>query len=136
MRTLRPALVFATTAVLGLSLAGCSTVSGIFGGGSEKLDPEDSPLTEYMSALYGGDLSPEALEDQATAQQTLMEESIAACMQEEGFEYIPQVDGAFAVFGSDVEWEPDEREWVEKYGYGPPTAANSRRTRPISMRPA
>lgn len=120
MRTLRPLAILATTAALGLTLSGCGAISGIFGGGGgEKLSYEDSPLNEYMSALYGGDLSPEAMQDEAEAQQVLMEESIAACMQAEGFEYIPLTgDNSGMSFDSGMEWEPDEREWVEKYGYG------------------
>jgi len=122
MRTLRPITILATTAVLGLTLSGCGAISNIFGGGEkEQLSYEDSPLNEYMSALYGGDVSPEDMQDEAEAQNVLVEEATAACMQEQGFEYIPLTgENSNVWYGSDDgnEWEPDKREWVEKYGYG------------------
>jgi len=119
MRKLRPITILATTAVVGLALTGCSAVTGLFGGGEEKLSESDSPLNEYFSALYDGDVSPEDMQSEADAQQVQMEEAIAACMQAEGFEYIPDVGtGSGVVFGTDEEWDPDKREWVEKYGYG------------------
>jgi hypothetical protein len=119
MRTLRPITILATAAVLGLSLTGCSAISGIFGGEQEKLSYEDSPLNEYFSALYGGDMSPEDMQSEADAQQLQIEEAIAACMQAEGFEYIPATDAnSGVIFSEGEEWEPEKREWVEKYGYG------------------
>lgn len=119
MRTLRPITILATTAVVGLALTGCSVVTGLFGGGEDKLSESDSPLAEYLSVLYDGDVSPEDLQSEADAQQVQMEEAIAACMQAEGFEYIPDVGtGSGVSFSVGEDWNPDDKAWVEKYGYG------------------
>lgn len=95
-------------------LAGCGT-----GGGGE-LTYDDSPLNEYMSAMWGGNLSPEEQEAQWAEQNRLREEAIAECMTDEGFEYIP-VDSSGGIIITDEEddpWKPDDRDWVAQYGYG------------------
>jgi hypothetical protein len=103
----------AALAVLALLLTGC--------GGSDD-DPaaaeQDSPLTEYMNALYGGDLSPEQQEQQFAEQQERQEELVARCMQEQGFEYTPDTQSSWISSGDGSEWQPDDREWVSQYGYG------------------
>ena len=113
MRSTGPLAAFAATA-LALTLTGCS---GLGGGG--ELTYEDSPLNKYLSAAYGGDLSPEEQQKQMDEQNREREELMAQCMAEEGFEYKPNLDnGGVIMSGEDVEWEPDKKEWVEKYGYG------------------
>lgn len=112
MRSTGPLAVLATTA-LALTLAGCS------GPGGGELSYEDSPLNEYLSAAYGGDLSPEEQQKQMDEQNREREELMAQCMAEEGFEYTPNLDnGGVVMSGEDIEWEPEKKEWVEKYGYG------------------
>src|SRR5690606_29006782 len=55
----------------------------------------------------------------------MMQEFIAACMKDEGFEYYPVIHDAGISFplpipdeGAENLWEPDKREWVAEYGYG------------------
>lgn len=103
----------AGTAALALVLTGCA-------GAGDKLSYEDSPLSEYFAAAYGGDLSPEEQEKQFQERQRKQEELMAKCMAKEGFEYKPNIQDTAGLFtdGEDNVWEPDKKEWVEKYGYG------------------
>jgi len=88
-------------------LAGCAGATD-----APKLDPEKSPLTEYWSALYG-----DFDEDDYAAQSKEQEELIAACMSDEGFEYIPVDQSQYMSFdGDDV--DRDTEEWVAEHGYG------------------
>ncbi len=54
------------------------------------------------------------------AEQNQIEEVIAACMREEGFEYQPVDQSQFMMFGGPGEGELPwfSPEWVEKYGFG------------------
>ncbi|KNC18943.1 hypothetical protein AC792_09620 [Arthrobacter sp. RIT-PI-e] len=108
---LSPSLTAVLCASLGgsLLLAGCAS-------SEETTTAEESPLTQYFSAAYGGDLSPEEQEEQFREDNREREELVAQCMTEEGFEYIPNVQNASFMSGG--EWEPDSREWVAQYGYG------------------
>jgi len=93
-----------------LALSACSLLPG--GGGGEKLDPEKSPLSEYMSAFYG-----EQDEEFYAAQAKEVEELVASCMNDQGFEYIPVDQTQYTSF----DWDPNEREteeWVAANGYG------------------
>lgn len=105
----RPILA-ATFGGIFLLLAGCS--------GPAESEQKGTPLTPYMNAVYGGDLSEE--EQQATfdEQNSKREELTAACMTDEGFEYIPNTASSSIAFSSGDEWKPDDREWVSQYGYG------------------
>jgi hypothetical protein len=105
-------------AALALLLAGCSGSEGDDTGSSAGAEQE-SPLSKYLNAAYGGDLSPEAQEEKFAEEQRQQEELVAQCMQDEGFEYTPATDtGAVYSSGGDDEWKPDDREWVAQYGYG------------------
>ena len=93
-----------------LTLSACSLLPG--GGGGEKLDPTKSPLSEYMSAFYG-----EQDEDFYAQQAKEVEELVASCMNDQGFEYIPVDQTQYTSF----DWDPNEREteeWVAANGYG------------------
>lgn len=120
VRTLVAAIAAAT-----LTLTGCGAV-GLTGDG--KLDYEDSPLAKYLSVLYsygpGPDATAQEQQEFWNEQQRKTEELVAQCMTKEGFEYVPNTNNGGVVFSSDGDdmWRPDDREWVEKYGYG---AANS-----------
>ncbi|WP_194765575.1 hypothetical protein [Microbacterium sp. UFMG61] len=112
MRTTGPLAALAATALV-FTLAGCS------GATDGELTYEDSPLNEYLSAAYGGDLSPEEQQKQFEERQLKTEELMAECMAEEGFEYTPNTQNGGMVFSDDeVEWEPEKKDWVAKYGYG------------------
>jgi hypothetical protein len=111
----RPRLVPVGIAVLAVSLvlSGCS--GGSDGESSSELKAEESPLSEYLAAVYGSQD-----QDDFAQQQKEAEELTAACMAEEGFEYIP-VD-----YSSQYEDMPEPEdiedtnteEWVTENGYG------------------
>ena len=113
------ALIAAAT----IALTGCA---GDAGGGDGKLDYEDSPLSKYLSAIYGGGLSPDATPEEQqqyyNEQQRKIEELVATCMTEQGFEYVPNQpftgDTPMPVEDTENMWRPEDRDWVEKYGYG------------------
>ncbi|WP_067245409.1 hypothetical protein [Microbacterium resistens] len=113
MRTSAPRLVVVLAATA-LALTACSG-----GPGGGELDYEDSPLNTYLSAAYGGDASPEEQQKKFDEQQKKQEELMAECMAEQGFEYKPNIQDSGAIFTSgDGDWDPENKEWVEKYGYG------------------
>lgn len=94
-----------------LALSGCA---GAGSGGGGELSYEDSPLSTYMTALYG-DFDQEKLD----AQQAEVEELVAACMKEEGFEYIPNTQNSGGVVMSSEDMDDREtEEWVASNGYG------------------
>lgn len=136
MRLSGTVTVFAS-AVLVVTLAGCT------GGGSGddsadaapgkgELTYDDLPLAEYRDLLWAGGASPEDAERAAIEQVAKIDERVVPCMKEQGFQYIPdtseleELDAADADReGGDAdaeataeEWAPDDRAWVESYGYG------------------
>lgn len=114
------ALIAAAT----LALTGCG---GDAGGG--ELSWEDSPLQKYFSEVFTDGLAPDATDEERqrfyAEQQRKMEELVAQCMTEQGFEYVPYtppVENPVPVEDTENMWRPDDKDWVEKYGYG---AANN-----------
>ncbi|WP_432564144.1 hypothetical protein [Kineococcus sp. SYSU DK003] len=77
-----------------------------------------SPLTAYFEAFYGGDLSEAEQQARFEEENRKTEELVAQCMSEQGFEYTPNTSSSSVSFGSSEEWNPDDREWVSRYGYG------------------
>lgn len=74
-----------------------------------------SPLSEFLGEdLWGGDFN----EEDFAAEQRLREEKIAACMAEQGFEYIPVDPGQFDIFDGEPGLDYESREYAEKYGFG------------------
>ncbi|WP_424447473.1 hypothetical protein [Microbacterium arborescens] len=108
----RKMLRWAAPATIGLVfiLAGCT------GGEAPAEEDESSPLTEYFSAFYGGDLSEEEQQAKFETENKEREELVAQCMQDEGFEYTPAPGSAS--FDPGVEWKPEDREFVSQWGYG------------------
>ena len=93
--------------VAALLLAGCTGPTG-----GEKLDPEKSPMSKYFDAMYGNQD-----EDAWAEQQEQVEELVAACMTDEGFEYIPVDQDQFGFVEEDgPEW--GSKEFAELKGYG------------------
>lgn len=109
-RTLLAATAVAVTA----ALAGCS------GGGTP--EPEEStpgPLEAFFNEMYGnGD------QDAANAQMMRVEEIVAECMSEQGFEYTPvdySTQPGFDSAGEEPEEEWGTLEFAKKWGYGATT---------------
>jgi hypothetical protein len=97
----------ATVGVI-LALSGCAAL----GGGEEKLDPMKGPLSEYTNAIWGGQDN-----DEWVKQAQQIEELVAGCMSDEGWEYIP-VDQGRSV-GIEFDWQERQTEsWISQYGYG------------------
>jgi hypothetical protein len=92
-----------------LALSACSFGAG---GGDAELDPDKSPMTEYYDAMYGG-----YDEKEAAAQQKEVEELVAVCMADEGFDYKPVDQSQYSSFSTDDE-DRDTEEWVAEHGYG------------------
>lgn len=86
----------------------------------------DDGEPQTLESFLGFDGDPADMQAQAEAQQREMEEVIAACMAEEGFEYIPRDTGAmFAQVEGDPRQELSEQEFREQYGYGISTIDHS-----------
>lgn len=103
-----PALLCAAALVL----AGC----GKDGGAAKGDAAADVPLGPISQRL--ADLEKRFDEDTAAAMSTALEEAVAACMKEQGFDYTPQAWDA-----SDVAQAADVPEWgslefAKTYGYG------------------
>ena len=106
-RTLSPALAIAV--VVSLAVAGCSASNS-----ADKLDPADSPLNEYLSVVYGSDRD----QDFYDKQQMEVEELVAVCMADEGFEYIPVDQSQGVVISTEDPEDTNTEEWVATHGYG------------------
>ncbi len=109
-----PLAALAALAAAAVVLAGCSSPSGGTAGEAERT----SPLGRYLDAVYGGDLSPEEQQARFEDQNQQVEERVAACMQDEGFEYLPTTSTGAVYTGEENVYEPDDRDWVGQYGYG------------------
>ncbi len=101
-----------SASALVLALAACSP-----SGETASDDEYSSPLNDYLSAVWGGDVTDEDWMMRAEEELRVREEIVAECMAEQGFDYIPVVDMGQSS-GSADEWKPDDREWVAQYGYG------------------
>lgn len=73
---------------------------------------EPGPAEVYLEAGtgYSSDEAPELT--------VRFEELIAACMQEQGFEYVPDVDAHVLVDDAEIEPPPGTRAFAEQFGYG------------------
>jgi hypothetical protein len=126
MTTSRPARVLAVAGALAATLAlGACSADGPDdeggGGSSGAREWKPGPLDEYQARISGysldDDRSQEELQAESERQNRQVEELVASCMQEEGFDYIP-VDNTGSFSSSDdidVEW--GTREFAEQYGY-------------------
>lgn len=103
-------------------LAASVCAAFLLGGCAQSDDPEpaakESPLTEFMSSVYGGDVSQEDQEKEYTERERKREDLVAQCMSEEGFEYTPNVQEVSFSMATVQDFNPDSREWVAQYGYG------------------
>jgi hypothetical protein len=82
-------------------------------------DERTSPLTAYFEAMYGSGLSETEQQAEYDEQNRKTEELVAECMNDQGFEYVPNTStGTVVSSSSDEVWDYDSREWVAQYGYG------------------
>jgi hypothetical protein len=96
----------------GVLLAGCAVTGGA-PGASDAAAPA-SPLQKYWDVLYGS-------HDQADAdrQNAKVQEEVAACMAEQGFDYIPDTqNGGSFVMSDDTGLDWGSEEFAKTYGYG------------------
>jgi hypothetical protein len=104
-----------------LALAGCSS-SGGGGATPGSADSEPGPLDAYMARIYGYSLDDDRtdaeLEAESDRQNRRVEELVAACMQDEGFDYTPAETSGGTVSADDLDVEWGTREFAEQYGYG------------------
>lgn len=119
---MRPSRVIAASAAAALTLFTLSACADAPTDG-EKTDGPVSPLTPYYDAAYGTGVDTEAQQKEWDEQQAKIEQAVAVCMTEQGFEYTPvPVEPQSSVdVGADdgaEDWNPDEKAWVEQWGYG------------------
>ncbi|MDF2846930.1 MAG: hypothetical protein K0R97_912 [Oerskovia sp.] len=103
------------TTITALSLTGMLLLTACGGGTDTPSADEDSPLTAFYESI-SGDLDPEAQQKKWEEQNRKAEELTAACMVEQGFEYIP-VDQSGGMVTFDEE-EHDPEKYAAEYGYG------------------
>jgi hypothetical protein len=78
-----------------------------------------SPLAEYMGLIWNLGLSREEQQRENDARNLFVQEAIAACMREKGFEYNLDLNaGAHFNDGDPALWNPQDREWVAQWGFG------------------
>ena len=78
-----------------------------------------SLLDQYLAPIWGTNVSPDEAAQRANAENARREELIAQCMHEAGFEYTPNpaVITPTPETSADSIWRPDDRAWVEEFGY-------------------
>ncbi len=105
---MRRRIVAATGVALVVLVAGCS------GDAAPSAEPTrgPGPAEAYLEAALG--VTPDGA-DRAARE---MEESIARCMGEQGFEYLPYTGAYVAVDLQESDPPPGSREFAEQHGYG------------------
>lgn len=100
------------TVVVGLVLL--VAVAGCDGGGgsSSAAGPTPGPAEAYFEAALGFSA------DDAAAAAVRQEELVAACMAEQGFEYVPDTSGYQFVDAAEIDPPPGSRDFAEQFGYG------------------
>ena len=94
-------------------LTGCGSTDSPDGAATEQ-----SPLSLYLNAVWGLDVSPQEQEKRFAREQAEEEELIAQCMKNEGFEYTPNISSGSSVVSVASVFEPENRDWVAQWGYG------------------
>ncbi|MGI9596110.1 MAG: class I SAM-dependent methyltransferase [Acidimicrobiales bacterium] len=95
---------------LALFVAGCGTGETTEAG---------SPLSEFLGQdVYGIDGLDENAQARFADEERLREEKVAACMKQQGFEYVPRETPQFDFLTTADGLAYDSREYAEKYGFG------------------
>lgn len=105
----RLSLVLAAGAAAALALTACTAPE------ADDAVPE-SPLAAYLSDIYGSDEGGD-LQERFADESRRIEDLVAQCMSDAGFEYVP-VDYSGSSFAAPDQWNPDDEDWVAEYGYG------------------
>lgn len=111
----------ALTLPLSLALAGC--------GSQNQADdvevPTDgeaislaSPIDEFTNLVLGTNLSPEVQIQQQQQIRASVEEHIAECMADAGFEYIPNPNQVTFTFNEGNTRYPNDPQWLSEWGFG------------------
>jgi hypothetical protein len=105
--------------IIGLVFGACSDSASSVPVPPEALPPTqiESPLEDFLSLLWGTNLSPEMALAQQEAQNVQRENRIAQCMRDFGFDYLPNLYRVQYAVGESAEGL-DEREFALTYGYG------------------
>ncbi|PWD50358.1 hypothetical protein C8046_06510 [Serinibacter arcticus] len=110
----------AAAATLALGLTACgSDGGGGGGGGGGDLSYEDSPLAVYFGAGQAEeDFDMEAEQARMDEENTRVEQLVAECMAEQGFEYTPNTNTGSFVSGPGMDEDYDPVENARQFGYG------------------
>lgn len=96
------------------ALLGACTASPTADPGPVATEASESPLTSFFAEAFGVTSDPVAL----AQQQRRMQDLVASCMLEDGFEYVPRVPQDDAAPADDDLPELGSSEFAEQYGYG------------------
>jgi len=115
--------------LIGLLVTGCSendldvSESNAAVKPAETVDPNArpalSPMQEYLRPIIGFGFSPQEQQQIAMQRRVALQDSIATCMRERGFDYIPNlaIGDQTAPLTNDP-WLRDDPSWVAQWGYG------------------
>ncbi|SDZ06289.1 hypothetical protein [Herbiconiux ginsengi] len=114
MRIQRSTSFIVLCAAAGVLLSGCAGLGA--GGGAEATSNSsgsESPLQKYWSLLYGG-------QDQADVdrQNAEVQDKVAECMGEQGFDYVPDTHNGAVVMAADSGLDWTSEDFAKTYGYG------------------
>lgn len=118
MLSQRPVAKAFTALVLGalaFVFSGCSTNNSV---SPDVAALTDSPLDEYLAAVWGTNLSLEEQQRQLNAEALQREEIIQQCMHDAGFEYVPNPFLRDLAAEAASVGDPDGPDWVSQNGYG------------------
>lgn len=103
-------------AALVVALAACGGAANV----DRAYDMWYSPLDEYLAPVWGLHLSQDEQQAAFDEWNLARQELIAQCMAQAGFDYILDLSSTQLVtFGGEgLEWRPEDRDWVEAWGYG------------------
>lgn len=101
-----------------IALAAVLTLSACSAPNAQPPADEQSPLSAYLAAIYGGGMDEEQQQQRFIEDDKKRQDIVAQCMTEQGFDYQPVIPTSAVPLSSGAEWKPDDREWVAQWGYG------------------
>ncbi len=109
-----------------LLLGACGSSDGGTQAGSDSDQPQSfedidysSPISDFLG-IESTDFDSDDSQAEMLAREQQIQEGIAACMIDQGFEYTPEDTSQYISFGSESDdgLPYGSREWTEKYGFG------------------